>query len=101
MWTIVMFDLPTDTMVARRQYTQFRKFLLKDGYTMMQYSVYCRHHASEEDAIVHAQRIKDHLPLDGEVRVMKITDKQFGRIEIFFGKLSQPVESPPEQLEFF
>ena len=45
--------------------------------------------------------IKDHLPLDGEVRVMKITDKQFGRIEIFFGKLSQPVENPPEQLEFF
>ena len=37
----------------------------------------------------------------GEVRVLKITDKQFGRIEIFFGKLSQPVESPPEQLEFF
>ena len=101
MWTIVMFDLPTDSIRARRQYTLFRKFLLKDGYEMMQYSIYYRHHASEENALVHTQRIKDHLPADGEVRVMKITDKQFGRIEIFFGKLSQPVENPPEQLEFF
>ena len=83
MWTIVMFDLPTDSAKARKQYIQFRNFLLKDGYSMMQYSVYCRHHASEENALVHTLRVKDHLPPDGEVRVMKITDKQFGRIEIF------------------
>ncbi len=101
MWTIVMFDLPTDTKMARKQYTLFRKYLLKDGYEMMQYSIYCRHHASEENALVHTQRAKDHLPPDGEVRVLKITDKQFGRIEVFFGKISRPVEKAPEQLEFF
>lgn len=48
MWVLTMFDLPTDTKAARRQYTQFRKILLKDGFTMMQYSVYIRHCASRE-----------------------------------------------------
>ena len=96
-----MFDLPTDTKSARKQYSQFRKFLLNDGYDMMQYSIYSRHHASEENAQVHIQRIKERLPPDGEVRIVKITDKQFGRIEIFFGKISQPVQVPTEQLEFF
>ena len=96
-----MFDLPTDTKSARKQYSQFRKFLLNDGYDMMQYSIYSRHHASEENAQVHIQRVKERLPPDGEVRIVKITDKQFGRIEIFFRKISQPVQVPPEQLEFF
>ena len=96
-----MFDLPTDTKSARKQYSQCRKFLLNDGYDMMQYSIYSRHHASEENAQVHIQRVKERLPPDGEVRIVKITDKQFGRIEIFFGKISQPVQVPPEQLEFF
>jgi len=96
-----MFDLPTDTKSARKQYSQFRKFLLNDGYDMMQYSIYSRHHASEENAQVHIQRVKERLPPDGEVRIVKITDKQFGRIEIFFGKISQPVQDPPQQLGFF
>ena len=100
-WLIVLFDLPTDTKEARKVYTNFRKFLLNDGFTMMQYSVYMRHSSSDENAKVHVKRVKACLPYDGEVRIVKITDKQFARIEIFFGKLSQAVESPPEQLEFF
>ena len=101
MWLFAMFDLPVTTKASRKRATRFRKMLLSEGFSMMQYSVYCRHHASEENALVHTLRVKDHLPPDGEVRVMKITDKQFGRIEIFFGKINQPVEAPPEQLEFF
>lgn len=100
-WTIVLFDLPTDSGEARRQYTLFRKFLLQDGFSMMQYSVYMRHHASEENAQVHTQRIKQHLPDDGEVRIVKITDKQFSRIEVFYGKRRKLIEKPPEQLQFF
>ena len=101
MWTIVMFDLPTDTPKARKQYALFRKFLLNDGYDMKQYSVYSRHHSSEENAQVHTKRAKDRLPPDGEVRIVKITDKQFGRMEVYFGKISKPIEKPPEQLQFF
>jgi len=101
MWIIVLFDLPTDTKVARKQYATFRKGLLEDGFSMMQYSVYIRHSASDENAQVHIRRIKSKLPPDGEVRIMKITDKQFGYIEVFYGKKRQPLEQAPEQLQFF
>lgn len=101
MWVIVMFDLPTDTPQDRKQYAEFRKYLLKDGFMMMQFSVYMRHCASDENAQVHAQRIKARLPPDGEVRIVKITDKQFGRIEVFFGQKRKPIERAPEQLSLF
>jgi len=101
MWIIVLFDLPTDTKKARKDYTQFRKHLLTDGFSMMQYSAYIRHCASEENAQVHVKRIKGGLPPDGEVRIIKITDKQFGKIEVFFGKKQRTVESPPQQMSFF
>ena len=100
MWIIVLFDLPTDTKTARRQYTQFRKSLLADSFTMMQYSVYMRHCASDENAVVHIARVKQCLPPDGEVRIIKITDIQFGKIEVFYGKKRVPTERAPTQLEF-
>jgi CRISPR-associated protein Cas2 len=101
MWTLVLFDLPTDTKEARKDYTQFRKLLLKNGFSMMQYSVYMRHHASSENASVHVKRVKNALPPDGEVRLLQITDKQFGNIQVFYGKKKRPVEKAPAQLEFF
>ena len=67
---------------------------------MMQYSVYMRHCASDENARVHAQRVKGALPPDGEVRIVKITDKQFAKIEVFYGKKRRPTENAPSQLEF-
>ena len=101
MWTIVLFDLPTDTKQARRQYTSFRKHLLQDGFTMMQYSVYMRHCPSDENAKVHVDRVKSALPPDGEVRIVKITDKQFGKIEVFHGQKRQKTEQPALQMQFF
>lgn len=101
MWIIVLFDLPTDTPKARKEYTRFRKHLLDDGYSMMQYSVYMRHSASDENALVHVKRVKLALPPDGEVRIIKITDKQFGKIEIFYGKKRKPTEQAAIQLQFF
>ncbi len=101
MWVLAMFDLPVDTKKARRAYAQFRKALLKDGFARMQFSVYIRHCASEENANVHTQRIQHALPDDGEVRVITITDKQFERMRVFWGKMRQGTEKPPAQLELF
>lgn len=101
MWIIVLFDLPTDTKASRKGYTRFRKSLLDDGFTMMQYSVYMRHSSSDENAHVHAMRVKAQLPDDGEVRIIKITDKQFDKIEVFFGNKRKPIEPTPIQLQFF
>lgn len=101
MWVLAMFDLPTDTKKARRQYALFRKHLLEDGFTMMQFSVYARHCASKENAEVHVERIQRNLPPDGEVRVITITDKQFERMMVFWGKMRKPPTPPPCQLELF
>jgi CRISPR-associated protein Cas2 len=101
MWVVVMFDLPTDTTRARREYAHFRKLLLRDGFTMMQYSVYIRHCASEENADVHIQRVEGTIPPDGEVRILTITDKQFERMRVFWGKRRKPPEQAPKQLELF
>ena len=101
MWLLTMFDLPTDTKKARKDYTRFRKALIKDGFTMMQYSVYIRHCASEENADVHDGRVVAVLPPDGEVRLIRITDKQYERMRVFWGKRRKPTEQPPRQLELF
>jgi len=101
LWVVAMFDLPVDTKKARREYTKFRKHLLTDGYIRLQYSVYVRHCPSEENAQVHAGRVKSALPPDGEVRVLTLTDHQFGRMQVFHGKSRQETEQPPDQLSFF
>ena len=101
LWVFAMFDLPVDTKQARKEYTRFRKSLLTDGFIRLQYSVYARHCPSEENAQVHARRIRSALPPDGEVRVLTLTDHQFGRMQVFQGKTRQETELPPEQLSFF
>lgn len=101
MWVLVMFDLPVDTKKARRQYARFRKTLLGDGFVKMQYSVYIRHCASRQNADVHISRVEQAIPPDGEVRVITITDKQFERMRVFWGKRRETPELPPLQLEFF
>mgnify|MGYP002767208221 CR=1 FL=1 len=58
MWILVFFDLPTETKKDIKEYTIFRKFLLDDGFTMFQFSIYIRNCASSENAAVHIKRIK-------------------------------------------
>ena len=101
MWVMVMFDLPTDNAKARRDYALFRKHLLRDGFIMLQYSIYGRNCPSEENALVHTKRIKSHLPPQGQVRIINLTDKQFSRMEVFSGKKRAKIENAPQQLEFF
>lgn len=101
MWLFVFFDLPTESKKDRRNAGLFRKNLLKDGYTMMQYSVYIRHCASGESADVHEKRVHRLLPPLGKVSILRITDKQFGNIMNFWGKSEVPKEPPPAQLELF
>lgn len=101
MWVIVMFDLPTATPEERSRYRLFHDFIIEDGFSRMQYSVYIRHCASEDNAMVHMKRVRTALPPNGEVRILCITDKQFGRMQVFNGKLPRRAENPPQQIEFF
>ena len=101
MWVLVLFDLPTETKKNRKAASEFRKKLLKDGFTMFQFSIYVRHCASQENADVHIKRVKASLPEYGQVGIFCITDKQFGNIEIFYGKKPQTLNTPGQQLELF
>ena len=101
MWLFVLFDLPTSTKKERKEAAGFRKKLLKDGFTMMQYSVYTRHCASKESADVHIKRIKKGLPDAGQVSIAQITDKQYGNIVNYWGVNTSPLAEQPKQLELF
>jgi CRISPR-associated protein Cas2 len=102
MWVFVYFDLPTNTKKERKEASQFRKNLLKDGFSMMQFSVYTRHCASKESLEVHVKRIKTFLPEFGMVSLLKITDKQYGDMINYWGKKQTVSDRPqPVQLELF
>jgi len=101
MWLFAMFDLPMDEPVLRREYTQFRRSLLKNGFIMLQYSVYVHFVRSEETEAVYRKRVADALPTHGQVRLVSITDRQFEKMEIFVGKKRAKVEDPPLQLMLF
>ena len=101
MWLFAMFDLPVDTKEARRQYTQFRNVLLKQGFQMMQFSVYARYCASEESSEIHKKYVKKSLPPKGQVRVLAVTDRQFGKMDVYYGKRAANVEEAPPQLMLF
>jgi len=101
MWLFVFFDLPVTTKTERKLATGFRKRLEKNGFTMMQFSVYSRHCASRESADVHIKRVKKIIPEKGHVSILMITDKQYGEMFNFWGKKSSPMPDSPRQLELF
>ena len=101
MWLFVLFDLPVKEPEERKEYALFRKHLLKLGFTRIQYSVYARYFASEEGSEIHRKKVKAALPPDGFVRLLSITDRQFGKMEAFIGKKPAETEVPPAQLSFF
>ena len=101
MWLYIFFDLPTNTKTQRHDAAKFRKYLIQDGFSMMQYSVYIRHCASRESLEVHLKRVKAAVPPEGLVTALQVTDKQFGGMINFIGKRATPPPDPPLQLEFF
>ena len=101
MWVLVLFDLPTETKTERKIYAAFRKKLMADGFTMFQFSIYIRHCASRENPEVPIKRVKSIVPEKGHIGILCITDKQFGDIEIYYGKKPAKPTAPHQQLELF
>ncbi|CAN5248982.1 CRISPR-associated endonuclease Cas2 [soil metagenome] len=101
MWVMVLFDLPTETKLDRKNYAKFRKRIMDDGFSMFQFSMYLRHCSSKENSEVHIKRVKNNLPEKGHIGIMCVTDKQFGMMEIYRGK--EQVDNPEtvQQLELF
>lgn len=98
MRVIVMFDLPVVTAAERREYARFRKYLLKSGFLMMQESIYCKlaQNSTAADTIV--ENVRKNKPCSGLVQAMKITEKQFSKIEYIVGEFSSEVLDSDERL---
>lgn len=101
MWVMVFFDLPTNTKKEIKAAQEFRKRLICDGFIMFQFSVYLRHCASSENADVHIRRTKSFLPPKGKVGILRITDKQFGMMELYDSQNSESLPEEGVQLELF
>ncbi len=98
MRVIVLFDLPVTTSKDMRQYTKFRKFLLKSGFLMMQESVYCKLalNATAAEAVV--ENLRKNKPESGLVQILTMTEKQFQKIEILVGTSNSNVIDSDERL---
>ena len=83
---IVFFDLPVTTDKDKKEYTKFRKYLITDGYDMLQYSIYSRITQNHDDAKKHIERLKRNIPPKGSVRVLQITEKQYNSMLILIGE---------------
>jgi len=101
MWLLVMYDLPTETVADRKNAQKFRKDILKDGFQMFLFSKYIRHCVSKENADVHVARVKRILPPHGTIGILRITDKQFGEMEVFTNKREVSKNPIVQQLEMF
>ncbi|MCK5556583.1 MAG: CRISPR-associated endonuclease Cas2 [Alphaproteobacteria bacterium] len=101
MWLFVFFDLPVKTKPERRTATRFRNFLLKDGYMMIQFSVYARICNGRDRVDKHMRRLQPVIPEKGSVRVMQITDKQYERTKILVGTRKENEKTKTEQLVLF
>ena len=86
MRVIVFFDLPTLSAEEKRAYIKFRKFLIQDGYIMMQESVYCK------------LAMNQNKPSAGLVQVLTITEKQYSNIEMIVGENQSDIISTSERM---
>ena len=95
---IVMFDLPVTTASDRREYTRFRKYLIKNGFLMMQESVYCKLAQNSTAADLIVQNVKKNKPISGLVQTLRITGKQFSRMEYIVGEKTNEVLDSDERI---
>ena len=101
MWLFVFFDLPVKTKQERKTSTRFRTFLLKDGYMMIQFSVYARICNGQDRIDKHLKRLQHVIPEKGSVRVIQITDKQYERMKILVGNRTNNEKTKSEQMLLF
>lgn len=101
MRVIVFFDLPTLTSENRREYTRFRKFLIKNGFLMMQESVYTKMALNQTAAVSVVESVRKNKPLEGLVQMMTVTEKQYNRMEYVCGNFNSEVLCTDERLVVF
>lgn len=98
MRVIVMFDLPVVSLSEKREYRLFRKYLLKAGFLMLQESIYCKLVQNSTMADLTVDNIKKNKPVTGLVQVLKVTEKQYSRMEYIVGENKTDVLNSDERM---
>lgn len=100
MWMLVLFDLPTAEKYQQKEATKFRNFLLDNGFSMVQYSIYTKLFSGKDACQKYYGQIRMNLPEEGKVDIVTITDRQYENIISYQGK-KKTEKKQAEQLELF
>lgn len=104
MWLMIMFDLPTKSKKDKKSYHWFHNELEKEGYGMIQYSIYAKVFATVESAFLGRKRIKKFIKTNvkhGNIRIIMFTDKQFASMEVIIGEQPKEEKIGHKQLLLF
>ncbi|MFX0561210.1 CRISPR-associated endonuclease Cas2 [Tepidibacillus infernus] len=82
---LLFFDLPMNTKEERRIYTKFRKHLINNGFTMLQFSVYAKIFPNRTSLFQYIPGLKRSVPSKGSIRIMAVTEKQYEKMLILVG----------------
>ena len=95
---MVLFDLPVETPLQRHNYGKFRRYLIKNGFMMMQECVYVKLALNQNTAAAIIDALKKNKPPEGLVQILSVTEKQFSKIEIITGDYSSDTVDSDERL---
>ncbi|MBR5318110.1 MAG: CRISPR-associated endonuclease Cas2 [Peptococcaceae bacterium] len=98
MRVLVFFDLPVLTKEERRAYTKFRKFLIKNGFLMLQESVYCKLALNSTAVKAIVEQVHKNSPAEGVVQLLTVTEKQYARMDLIIGNVQSEVLDTDERL---
>lgn len=101
MRVIIFFDLPNTTYEERKSYTKFRRFLLNEGFIMMQESVYSKIALNSTTTKLIQDRVRKNKAPKGIIQMMVITEKQFAGIEYVIGTNQDKVLDNTQRLVIF
>lgn len=91
MRVLVFFDLPTVTSADLREYRRFRKFLIREGYLMLQESVYCKLALNHSVVDALRDRLARNKPRRGLVQILVVTERQFHKMDVLVGQVQSDV----------
>lgn len=95
---VIFFDLPTTTHKSLVEYQHFRKFLIKNGFIMLQESIYSKLVINRSSLMLIKKKVKDNLPTSGNIQLLEITEKQFASIEYLRGEAQKKIVCSEERV---
>jgi CRISPR-associated protein Cas2 len=98
MRSLLFFDLPTLTATNRKNYRKFVKLLKRNGFYMLQESVYCKMSIDKQSADATLAKLKKEIPSDGNIMMLIVTEKQFASMNILLGESTSDVLSSTDRV---